>query len=258
MPAILEFPIAGLPIGLLLFAALCVFASGVIRGYTGFGFAIAAVPLLSLVMPPVDAVPLVLLLNMGAGLLQLRKLWGLAHWSSVRWLLLGMLIGMPLGLYGLATIPADPMRLAIALAVLAAVVLIGGGFRFQVMPGRVTSVAVGALSGVLNGGAAMPGPPVILFYLSGPTAVSVGRASLVMFFFFNAIAGAASAAVGGLLSLHTVLVAALLMPALVLGTRLGDKRYDAAPPEAYRKVALGALLAVALLALARSVGGLLG
>jgi hypothetical protein len=42
------------------------------------------------------------------------------------------------------------MRLVIAVVVLVAVVLIGGGFRLQFMPGRAASVAVGVLSGVLG------------------------------------------------------------------------------------------------------------
>ena len=37
-----------------LLGLLMVFLAGLIRGFTGFGFSIAAVPLLSLLYPPAD------------------------------------------------------------------------------------------------------------------------------------------------------------------------------------------------------------
>jgi uncharacterized membrane protein YfcA len=171
----------------------------------------------------------------------------------VRWLLLGSLAGLPLGIALLTRLPADLMRFAIAAVVLFAVLALWGGFRFHTMPGRVTSLAVGALSGLLNGAAAMPGPPVILLYLSGPTAVAVGRASLVMFFFFSAAIGTALAVAEGLITGPT-----LMLPALVLGNRLGDRGFDRSSPQAYRRVAFGSLLAIALIALVRSLAGILG
>ena len=48
-----------------------VFVAAVLRGFTGFGFGLAAVPLLSLVLPPAEVVPLVITLQVvigGAGL----------------------------------------------------------------------------------------------------------------------------------------------------------------------------------------------
>ena len=49
-----------------------VFLSGLLRGFTGFGFGLTAVPLLSLVMPPARAVPLVLMLQAMVSLAGLR------------------------------------------------------------------------------------------------------------------------------------------------------------------------------------------
>ena len=41
----------------LIIAVFGVFAASLLRGFTGFGFGIAAVPLLSLALPPTKAVP---------------------------------------------------------------------------------------------------------------------------------------------------------------------------------------------------------
>ena len=48
---------------------LVVFLTAIMRGYTGFGFALVAVPLLALIADPVTAVPMVLLLEVIGSLL---------------------------------------------------------------------------------------------------------------------------------------------------------------------------------------------
>lgn len=52
-----------------IFMALCgiVLGSGAVRGLTGFGFAILAVPLMGLVIPPTEAVLLAIILQMLIG-----------------------------------------------------------------------------------------------------------------------------------------------------------------------------------------------
>jgi uncharacterized membrane protein YfcA len=49
-----------------------VFAAGLIRGFTGFGLSIAAVPLLSLILLPAQAIPIVLLPQLLVSLSGLR------------------------------------------------------------------------------------------------------------------------------------------------------------------------------------------
>ncbi|HEY1410662.1 MAG TPA: hypothetical protein VGF36_00900, partial [Rhodopila sp.] len=47
----------------LLIAMVGVLLAAILRGFTGFGFGLAAVPLLSLALPPVEVVPLVVALQ---------------------------------------------------------------------------------------------------------------------------------------------------------------------------------------------------
>ena len=56
--------------------ALCVLAvafSAILRGYSGFGFALAATPLLVSLIPPTAAVPVVLMLQIGSSLVGLKR-----------------------------------------------------------------------------------------------------------------------------------------------------------------------------------------
>jgi uncharacterized membrane protein YfcA len=83
-----------------------VFVAGLIRGFTGFGFSIAAVPLLSLIMPPAQAVPIVLLLQLLVSMNGLKAAARICDWRSIRALSLGALVATPLGAWALATLRA--------------------------------------------------------------------------------------------------------------------------------------------------------
>ena len=64
-------------------AVLGVFAASLLRGFTGFGFGIAAVPLLSLALPPAKAVPFVVVLQVVVGVAGLRQAWRQCDWRAV-------------------------------------------------------------------------------------------------------------------------------------------------------------------------------
>lgn len=230
-----------------------VFAAGILRGYTGFGFALAAVPTLALIVPPVMVVPLVLCLEIVASAQMLPGLWREVHVRSVGWLGLGSLVGIPLGLYGLATQSADVMRLAMALIVLASVAGLAAGARFRSQPGGAASMLVGAVSGLLNGAAAMGGPPVILFYLGRQMAVPVGRASLMVYFALIDTVAVGLAAATGLLSTALLVLAALCVPALLAGQAIGARLFRSALQRHYQAVAITVLAVVSLAVLGQSV-----
>ncbi len=144
---------------LVLLSIASIFVAAVLRGFTGFGFALAAVPLLGLFMAPTEAVPVAIGLQLAGSLLDFRTASRSCDWPSLRWLMIGALIGSPLGTLILTEIPAAISRLIISSVTLLAVFALGRGFALPVIPPRpVTSIA-GFFSGLFNGLAAMPGPP---------------------------------------------------------------------------------------------------
>ena len=235
------------------FALIVSALAGFLRGFTGFGSALAAVPLLSLVLEPIDVVPCVLILQVVAGLQLLRRVWSEVDWSSLRPLLVGALAGTPLGTVLLSHLPADAMRAAIGLIVLAAVVLLRGGVGLEARPRLATRLGVGWLSGVLNGATAMGGPPVILFFLATSSSVAVGRASLLVYFFFLSIGSLAVVAGAGLVSQHTMLLSLVMLPGIALGNSLGDRTFRRSSADAYRRVVMAVLSMIALASIGRAI-----
>src|SRR5262245_1490350 len=134
MPEFLSPAELGLTPGDLAFGLCVVLAAGFMRGFTGFGFAMAAVPLLPPVVPPARAVPFVVLLQLLAGVWDWREARKHAQWRSLPWLIAGAVVGTPLGTMSLALMSADWARLAIAGAVLLAVVLLARGLKLPDLP----------------------------------------------------------------------------------------------------------------------------
>jgi uncharacterized membrane protein YfcA len=232
-----------------------VFLAGVLRGFTGFGFALAAVPVMTLFMEPAAIVPAIPIVAMVAGSGQLRRAWGQANWPAVRRLLVGAILGAPIGVLALAWLPANIMRLLIGAVLLAAVLLLWRGYKFERTPPSGAQAGIGLFSGLLNGATAMGGPPVILYFLASPEGVVIGRASLLIYFCFISAWSIVMQAFGGLIDPKVVVLALLMIPVMALGNLIGDRAFDRASATAYQRVALLFLFAIAVLAILRALLG---
>ncbi|MGH6932066.1 MAG: sulfite exporter TauE/SafE family protein, partial [Dongiaceae bacterium] len=238
--------------GTAVFAFAIVFAAGVLRGFTGFGFALAAVPTLTLFIDPIEAVPATLIVALIAGAELIPKAWPHVEWRSMRLLLAGAVAGTPLGVYALSALPSNVMRGVIGAIVLLSVALLWRGYRFQASPPRAARIGIGMLSGLLNGGTAMGGPPVIIYFLATSDGVAIGRASMLVYFFFAALWSVTVAGAANLLDGKTIVFAALMLPFMAIGNRIGDRWFNKSSSGMYYRVALAFLAAVAVLALGRA------
>jgi uncharacterized protein len=230
------------------YAAICIFFAAIVRGYSGFGFSLLAITSISLVLPPVEIVPSIFLMEVAASLHLLPQVWRDIHWRALLWLFLGCCVGTPLGVYALAHAPAAPMTLALAVFVLAAALLLAKGFRTQGLPGRASTFVTGAASGLFNGGFGMGGPPVVLFFFSSPTGVAAGRASLIAYFLLTDLLGLGWQERNGLITAASVWHAAVFLPPLIVGIWLGNRSFKRADPTAVRRWMLRLLMLLALIA----------
>ncbi len=90
--------IIGMSIPALIYSGLVILVAGIIRGYSGFGFSMIAVISLSLVMPPTEIVPVILVLEVIASMWLLPRICRQIHWKSISWLSIGVLPGTLRGL----------------------------------------------------------------------------------------------------------------------------------------------------------------
>jgi len=243
----------GLDILSLIVTFFSVFVAGIIRGYSGFGFAMVAVTSISLVLPPVHVVPLVLILEVLASIRLIPQVWKDIDWHSLRWLLIGSLFATPLGVYLLANVPAEPMRISISLIVLVAAILLLYGWAWGRMPGRPMILTTGVACGILNGAAAIGGPPVILFYLSSPAGILVSRASIIAYFLGIDVMSLAMASIQGLTTSRILLMTGVCLLPLYLGIAIGSRMFIKTDKESFRHHVLILLIILSIAGLLRGI-----
>ena len=164
----------------LVWAAIIVAA--VLRSFTGFGFALVAVPVLALFMPPAQVVVLSSALALTIGLLSLRSFYRLINWAQMLPLLLMSGLGTAVGALILASIPMTLFQLCVGLSVLAACLGIFVGRPERPLQWAGLPWLAGLLSGLMNGALAIPGPPMIVYTMLTEFDPARSRALLMAFF----------------------------------------------------------------------------
>jgi uncharacterized protein len=232
--------------GTTVYFVVCVFVAAIARGYSGFGFSLLAVTSLSLVLTPAEVIPPVFMMEVAASVSLLPSIWKDVHWRALGWLSLGCLVGTPVGVWCLASVPAAPMKVAMGVTVLTAVVLLWIGYARKTMPGTAATLTTGGVSGILNGAFGIGGPPVVLFFFSSPAGVAISRASLIAFFIGTDAMALGFLAREGLVTSEAFTRFLMLVPPLLAGQWLGARSFKTTDPATFRRwvLALLAMLAV--------------
>jgi uncharacterized membrane protein YfcA len=249
----LEASLAELMVFTFLTALTGIFLASVLRGFTGFGFGLAAVPLLSLVLPPAQVAPFVVLLQVIVGAGGLRAAMHQTDWRSIRGLVPGVLVGIPLGLLILTAFLPNTVRLAIGLIIAASVVLLWRGARLPPRPSGVVTMAVGMLSGVISGLASMGGPPVVVYLIAVGNGAAAVRATSIVYFMLSGLTSAAAMAYRGMIDQEILLWTLAAIPAAYGGNWIGTWAFHKAKPHHHRMTALIVLSMLAAVLIVRSL-----
>jgi uncharacterized membrane protein YfcA len=140
-----------------------IFVATLIRSAFGFGEALVAVPLLALLIPVEQAVPLATLVSITVDGVVIAQDWHRIHVRSAGWLVVSTLLGIPLGLW-LLTAVAEVVVKAIL-----GVVIIGFALYCLVRPRQYElkndrlAWLFGFSAGVLGGAYGMNGPPLVIY-----------------------------------------------------------------------------------------------
>ncbi len=237
--------------------SFAVLISAFARGLAGFGFAIAAVPILSLVISPIEAVAMAVMLQVVVGFKDVFDLRRDIHKPSLIRLALGSLIGTPIGVFALAVMNPDAARILIALSVFAGLLILLLNKPKEARPNDALATVTGVASGVFSGLAAMPGPPAVAYYLGVGMPAKQSRASLLFFFFFAAATATPGLAWAGAVNSQTLWLVLISIPAMALGTWAGTETFTRLNSDQYRNIAIGVMALSGVLAGWRGISAFL-
>jgi uncharacterized membrane protein YfcA len=167
-------------------------------------------------------------------------------------LMLGALVGVPLGLWALTGIGPDAARVVISVYVLAMCAALLADRTIPREAGRPAHVAAGLISGMANA-AGMGGLPVAVFFAAQPIAAAVFRATLIAYFAALDIWTLPLMWGNGLVSRDTFVVTLAALPLIGLGTWAGGRHFLNTDPQDFRKFAILLLAGLAFLGLLRTV-----
>ena len=227
---------------------------GLVKGALGIGLPMVAVPLLSLGLPPAQAIALMAVPVLASNGWQA---WDSGiSWPGVRrfWPLLATLPVCTLLTVPYTLAMSDAMlRNLIAGAVLLAVVLNAMPLRMTVSPEkeRWFSAAVGALSGVMGSVSALTGPLVISYLVSLRLAREVFVGTISVIYLRSAITLYGSMAGQGRINEREFLHSLLALVPMGLGMAAGRRLRGRLSETMFRRLLLGFLVTVALLLVLR-------
>ena len=237
----------------LLYAFVCVFLAGIVRGLSGFGFALLVIVSVSLVLPPATIVPAMIVLEVVAGIHLLPSIWKSIHWHTINVMVVAAVLCTPIGVYLLTNVPAEPMKFSVAVLVLFAAILLMTGVQMRRMPTTMETAVTGATAGVLNGALGLGGPPIIVFFLGSPLALEAGRASIIATFLAIDIAALPALFIFKLFNQDSIKLLVFSLPALLAGVFIGSQLVNRINQIAARKIVLIVLLIMAAASAARSL-----
>jgi uncharacterized membrane protein YfcA len=204
-------------------SAFVAFTASCVQAITGFGFAVAAMPLLLSVYGVKDAVNLVLVLQVLQLSLMRAQLRGICDRGLLGRLVLGGLIGIVPGVYLTRVLGNRFLSVGINTLVLVALSSMWLGGVAGRAWGRIRFVQYlcGLASGLLTGSAGLPGPPVVLALVAVDVDREVFRLTLVTYFLWVTVAAVAYRVLSRLVGAGVFLTSLALVPLLVAGQMVG-------------------------------------
>ncbi len=228
---------------IILFAA---FLCGVVRGFSGFGTALVFLPIATPFLGPFGALIGLTIMDIFGPIPNLRRAWQEVNRGDLARLVAGCALVLPVGLWVLTQVDPDVFRYSVSLLALAMLAILILGLRYHGQVSRLMVTGIGCAAGFLGGVAGLPGPAVILFYMSRPLPVVVIRATILLFLFafdfllFGYLTGM------GRVTMTAVLLGLLLAIPNLAGNWLGGWLFR---PEYERLYRAAAYFAIALAAL---------
>jgi uncharacterized protein len=228
-----------------------VLIASIIRGFNGFGFSAICISGFSFILPAIEIVPIILALEVAISIFMVPYIWNKIDWGFVFKILLGIIIGSPIGLYLLKYLNPQTTHLSVCLLIIFFSILLMKGFSNQKINNNYGKFFTGIVSGTLNGLTTLGGMPVALFLLITSIQPAVIRGSLAALFFLTDIYAFLLSFFSGIVDMTTIYRVIPLIIILPLGVFIGNKFFVKSKEETYRKVVFYFLIIISITGIIR-------
>jgi uncharacterized membrane protein YfcA len=202
-------------------AILAIVLAYTIKGLSGFGAGLIAIPLLSLVLPITIVVPAVSLLSYGGNLIQSFSLRRQASWRDLWPLMPFSALGVILAVWLLVNI--DPRQLALAMGLFVIAYALYSLLPLQGLAGsRLWAIPFGSLGGFIGALFGSSGFIYVVYLKLRPLDKAGFRASVAMGLALDGTFRISGYITSGLFNTRVLTLVAILFPVLLLSMKAGN------------------------------------
>jgi len=233
-----------------------VFIASIIRGFNGFGFSATCISGFSFILPAIEIVPIILILEVFISIFMFPYIWNKIDWNFVFKLLIGIVIGSPIGLYLLKYLSPQTTHLYVCVIIIFFSILLMKGYSNQRINNNRSKIFTGIVSGTLNGLTTLGGMPVALFLLVTSIQPAIIRGSLAALFFLTDVYAFILSFFGGIVDMITIYRTLPLIIILPIGVYIGDKFFIKSREALYRKVVFYFLILISIFGILKIIGSI--
>jgi uncharacterized membrane protein YfcA len=210
-------------VGNIILLSLIIFTASVVRGFTGFGLALVAVPLIQFLMPVTDTAVFIAMINLVFSLLYYRRSSRVINGQPLGAMALWTGAGVAIGALVLKYINPAFIQLGWGILIVFIVFALYRGVDFHIRSDRTALTLSGLLGGLLSGATGITGPPVAVILSSIKTPKEKFNAIISVFILFAVSYALLFYLISGLVRKETLLLALCSVPALLAGLYTGDR-----------------------------------
>ncbi len=237
-----------------IFALCAVLFAAFIRGLAGFGFALILAPVLLLILNPVAVVVINLFLSLLSNIVVVIHSFARIDFKRILPMALSSLLGIPLGVWIISVVAASILKIFIGAVIVCFAVLVASGFRKTFAGERMPYGIAGFFSGLLSSSTSLGGPPVVLLMHSQNWPKEIIHPSLAGYFLFLGSCSLGALSLSGQVKAETVVTAASLAPALLIGTALGVIAFHRVNARFFRGLSVAIVICAGLLGITSGLG----
>ena len=230
-----------------------VFIASIVRGFNGFGFSATCISGFSFILPAIEIVPIILILEVFISIFMIPYIWNKIDWNFVFKLLIGIALGSPIGLYLLKYLSSETTHLSVCLIIIFFSILLMRGYTNKSINNDQSKIFTGVISGALNGLTTLGGMPVALFLLVTTIQPAIIRGSLAALFFLTDVYAFILSFFAGIVDMTTIYRTIPLIIILPIGVFIGNKFFIKSKEELYRKVVFYFLIVISIFGIFRII-----
>ena len=219
----------------LIFSAVIVLVAFVVRGMSGFGSGIVAIPLLALMVPLHAVVPAMALMNYIASLRLGVKDRRLISWRELLPLMPSSIVGILAALYLFKTLNPVVLSKALGVFVIGYALYSLSALRLE-KGSRMWAVPAGALGGMIDTLFSIGGPIYVMYLDTRHLDKTCFRATIATFLLLESGLRLAGYFASGFYGKETLLLCAATLPLMVIGMYLGEHIHTRISQHAFMRV----------------------